>query len=87
MVTTLLTMVSTSLVIDGANDWVFRLFQLFGLIGLLGLVVGPWNLVTAWRDPAASWWAKLVAVLAAAALVVVPVLGITLHLLAVSLNY
>ena len=87
MLATLLIMVSTSLVIDGANDWVFRLFQLFGLIGLLGIVVGPWNLVTAWRDPAASWWAKLVGVLLAAALIVIPVLGITLHLLTASLNY
>ena len=87
MVSTVLSMVSTALFLDGSNDWVFRVFQVFGLISLIGIIVGPWNLLQVWRDRTSTRWAKAGNAALAAALIVVPVLAIALHLLTASLNY
>ena len=73
--------------LDGSSDWIFRVFQAFGLVGLLGVIVGPWNLVEVWRDRASSWWAKLVAILVAAAFLAIAVLALLLHFLTPTLNY
>ena len=87
MITTLISMAGNALFLDGSNDWIFRVFQAFGLVGLLGIVIGPWNLVQVWQDRTARWWAKAGSAAIAVALIVVPVLGVTLHLLTASLNY
>jgi len=83
----LLNLLSTALVIDGAQDATFRVFQLFGLVGLLGLIAGPWNLVLTWGDKTASWWAKLTSLLVTAAFFAVSILAIMTHLLTWSMNY
>ena len=87
LVAALLNLLSSALVIDGAQDTTFRIFQLFGVIGLLGLVAGPWNLVLTWGDKTAGWWAKLTSVLVTAAFFAVSILAIMTHLLTWSMNY
>jgi hypothetical protein len=62
-------------------------FQVFGLIGLAGLLAGVWNLAEVWRDSAASWWAKATSVFVMAALCLVSILAIHLHLLSATLSY
>lgn len=87
MALSILAMASASTSLDGSNDWLFRLFQLFGLAGLLGVVVGPWNLLETWRDPGASWWAKLTSLAVMLAFLALAWLAFALHLLTPSLNY
>ncbi|RYF09872.1 MAG: hypothetical protein EOO77_22780 [Oxalobacteraceae bacterium] len=87
MVTTLVAMASSALFLDGSNDWIFRFFQLFGVLGLFGVLIGPWDLAKAWRDQSANWWTRTTGAALAAALIIVPVLGIALHLLTLSLDY
>ena len=73
--------------LDGANDWVFRVFQLFGVVGLVGVLAGIWNVAEVWRDGTSSWWAKATGVLVALALLCASGLAIALHFLSFSLNY
>jgi hypothetical protein len=87
MAISILAMASASSALDGSNDWVFRLFQLIGLVGLLGVIVGPWNLLETWRDPTASWWAKLTSVVVTLAFFALAWLAFALHLLTPSLSY
>ena len=87
MVATIVSMAGTQLYFDGSNDWVFRLFQAFGVIGLLGLVAGPWTLLQIWRDSSSTLLAKANSAMLAAALIIVSILGIMLHLFTASLNY
>ena len=87
LVGALVNLLSSALVIDGAQDGTFRLFQLFGVVGLLGLIAGPWNLLLTWGDKTSSWWAKLTSVLVTAAFFAVSILAVMTHLLTWSMNY
>jgi CubicO group peptidase (beta-lactamase class C family) len=87
MIAIMVSTLSDTTALNGANDWLIRVFQVFGVLGLAGIGVGLWNLVETWRDAAASWWAKLTSVILVSSFLVVSYLGLALHLLTASLNY
>jgi hypothetical protein len=73
--------------LDDPINGPLRLAQLLCLVGALGAIPAVWNLVVAWSDRAASWWAKMSTALIAIACLAFVWFVVTLHLVSASTQF